>query len=177
MTSSNKRKLIVNWLPEKMTDEDLLNLFAPFGIIEHCNLVRNSEKKSLCYGFVTFEDESDAKNAAEALDQLNLPNFNKVIKVSPNSVICLSILLTKYDLRIRSVLRVPKMRNTKILQFMYRDCQKAIPKRASKMSSSNMEMFCSHESLKIKLRVDLEITRMDLCRLKKNQRQYTQFEK
>ncbi|XP_072778572.1 ELAV-like protein 2 isoform X6 [Taeniopygia guttata] len=80
-TEDSKTNLIVNYLPQNMTQEELKSLFGSIGEIESCKLVRDKiTGPSLGYGFVNYVDPKDAKKAVNTLNGLRLQT--KTIKVS-----------------------------------------------------------------------------------------------
>ncbi|XP_040214771.1 ELAV-like protein 2 isoform X10 [Rana temporaria] len=82
-TEDSKTNLIVNYLPQNMTQEELKSLFGSIGEIESCKLVRDKitvEGQSLGYGFVNYIDPKDAEKAINTLNGLRLQT--KTIKVS-----------------------------------------------------------------------------------------------
>ncbi|XP_019334850.1 ELAV-like protein 4 isoform X2 [Alligator mississippiensis] len=102
-TDDSKTNLIVNYLPQNMTQEEFRSLFGSIGEIESCKLVRDkitdpeltktegrkgtgksSQKsvggQSLGYGFVNYIDPKDAEKAINTLNGLRLQT--KTIKVS-----------------------------------------------------------------------------------------------
>lgn len=108
-TDDSKTNLIVNYLPQNMTQEEFKSLFGSIGEIESCKLVRDkitgntihltSEKQTLAskqkrvkcifiyvipgqslgYGFVNYVDPNDADKAINTLNGLKLQT--KTIKV------------------------------------------------------------------------------------------------
>ncbi|KAL4641518.1 ELAV-like protein 2 isoform X1 [Arapaima gigas] len=95
----SKTNLIVNYLPQNMTQEELKSLFGSIGEIESCKLVRDKITElcedpsvanahlvlspvgqSLGYGFVNYVDPKDAEKAINTLNGLRLQT--KTIKVS-----------------------------------------------------------------------------------------------
>ncbi|XP_061525181.1 ELAV-like protein 2 isoform X7 [Phyllopteryx taeniolatus] len=77
----SKTNLIVNYLPQNMTQEELKSLFGSIGEIESCKLVRDKiTGQSLGYGFVNYVDAKDAEKAINTLNGLRLQT--KTIKVS-----------------------------------------------------------------------------------------------
>lgn len=73
--------LIINYLPESTTQDDLYTMFEAFGKIDSCKLIRHRTLgHSLGYGFVKFEKHEDASNAIEALNGLMMKS--KKLKVS-----------------------------------------------------------------------------------------------
>ncbi|XP_052827082.1 ELAV-like protein 1 isoform X5 [Octopus bimaculoides] len=94
----SKTNLIVNYLPQTMTQEEIRSLFASIGEVESCKLIRDKPTamntlrqndldqglpetgQSLGYGFVNYKYPSDAEKAINTLNGLRLQN--KTIKVS-----------------------------------------------------------------------------------------------
>ncbi|XP_034439443.1 ELAV-like protein 4 isoform X3 [Hippoglossus hippoglossus] len=100
----SKTNLIVNYLPQNMTQEEFRSLFGSIGEIESCKLVRDKitehqtggqaveiiepfaesgktkQGQSLGYGFVNYIDPKDAEKAINTLNGLRLQT--KTIKVS-----------------------------------------------------------------------------------------------
>ncbi|OCT59335.1 hypothetical protein XELAEV_18000756mg [Xenopus laevis] len=77
----SKTNLIVNYLPQNMTQEEFKSLFGSIGEIESCKLVRDKiTGQSLGYGFVNYVDPNDADKAINTLNGLKLQT--KTIKVS-----------------------------------------------------------------------------------------------
>uniref|UniRef100_A0A8C5QF88 ELAV-like protein n=1 Tax=Leptobrachium leishanense TaxID=445787 RepID=A0A8C5QF88_9ANUR len=88
----SKTNLIVNYLPQNMTQEEFKSLFGSIGDIESCKLVRDKitglkwlssegvNGQSLGYGFVNYVDPNDADKAINTLNGLKLQT--KTIKVS-----------------------------------------------------------------------------------------------
>ncbi|XP_033218665.1 ELAV-like protein 1 isoform X6 [Belonocnema kinseyi] len=85
----SKTNLIVNYLPQTMTQEEIRSLFSSIGEVESCKLIRdkltgnlleNLNSQSLGYGFVNYHRPEDAEKAINTLNGLRLQN--KTIKVS-----------------------------------------------------------------------------------------------
>ncbi|XP_019867428.1 ELAV-like protein 3 isoform X1 [Aethina tumida] len=91
----SKTNLIVNYLPQTMTQEEIRSLFSSIGEVESCKLIRDkvtenspiisklangTEGQSLGYGFVNYHRPEDAEKAINTLNGLRLQN--KTIKVS-----------------------------------------------------------------------------------------------
>nr|CDJ89932.1 RNA recognition motif domain containing protein [Haemonchus contortus] len=77
----SKTNLIINYLPQGMTQEEVRSLFSSVGEIESCKLVRDKMTgQSLGYGFVNYCRENDALKAVSSFNGLRLQN--KTIKVS-----------------------------------------------------------------------------------------------
>uniref|UniRef100_A0A668RWB9 RRM domain-containing protein n=1 Tax=Oreochromis aureus TaxID=47969 RepID=A0A668RWB9_OREAU len=69
----SKTNLIVNYLPQNMTQEEFRSLFGSIGEIESCKLVRDKiTGQSLGYGFVNYIDPKDAEKAINTLNGLRL---------------------------------------------------------------------------------------------------------
>jgi ELAV like protein 2/3/4 len=77
----SRTNLIVNYLPQTMSQDDIRSLFSSMGEIENCKLIRDkSTGQSLGYGFVNYKHIEHARKAIESLNGLRL--HNKTIKVS-----------------------------------------------------------------------------------------------
>jgi RNA recognition motif-containing protein len=73
--------LIVNYLPQTMTEIELRTLFEKIDYVERCKLITNRwNNQSLCYGFVKYAKVESADLAIKSLNGLKLEN--KIIKVS-----------------------------------------------------------------------------------------------
>uniref|UniRef100_A0A8C4QBD8 ELAV-like protein n=1 Tax=Eptatretus burgeri TaxID=7764 RepID=A0A8C4QBD8_EPTBU len=80
-SEDSKTNLIVNYLPQTMTQEEMRSLFGSIGEIESCKLIRDKiTGQSLGYGFVNYVDPKDAEKAISTLNGLRLQT--KTIKVS-----------------------------------------------------------------------------------------------
>merc|ERR1711963_1132574 len=76
-----KTNLIVNYLPQTMTQEEIRSLFSSIGEVESCKLIRDKVTgQSLGYGFVNYHRQEDAAKSIQTLNGLRLQN--KTIKVS-----------------------------------------------------------------------------------------------
>ncbi|CAF3519043.1 unnamed protein product [Rotaria sp. Silwood1] len=76
-----RTNLIINYLPQTMTQDEIKDLFGSIGAIESCKLVRDKTTgQSLGYGFVNFIRTEDAEKAVTTMNGLRLQN--KTIKVS-----------------------------------------------------------------------------------------------
>lgn len=94
LSNENRTNLIVNYLPQSMTEEEIKSLFSSVGEVESVKLVRDKNitfpinplnpnavrGQSLGYGFVNYRRHQDAEQAVNVLNGLRLQN--KVIKVS-----------------------------------------------------------------------------------------------
>lgn len=88
--NESKTNLIVNYLPQTFTYDDLKALFGRYGKLESCKLVFDKlSGQSLCYGFVNFVNIEDADKAYRELNGVKLQN--KQIKVSFARPSCESI--------------------------------------------------------------------------------------
>ncbi|KRT84773.1 RNA binding protein [Oryctes borbonicus] len=77
----DKTKLIVNYIPQYTTEEDLAIIFSQIGPIENIRIMKNLRTGySYGYGFVKYLKPEDAAKAIEALSGLNYRN--KRLKVS-----------------------------------------------------------------------------------------------
>lgn len=80
-SEDSKTNLIVNYLPQTMTQEEIRSLFSSIGEVESCKLIRDKVTgQSLGYGFVNYVRFEDADKAINTLNGLRLQN--KTIKVS-----------------------------------------------------------------------------------------------
>ncbi|XP_034530486.1 ELAV-like protein 1 isoform X1 [Notolabrus celidotus] len=76
-----RTNLIVNYLPQSMSQDELRSLFSSVGDVESAKLIRDKVAgHSLGYGFVNFVNPSDAERAISTLNGLRLQS--KTIKVS-----------------------------------------------------------------------------------------------
>ncbi|XP_026827545.1 ELAV-like protein 2 isoform X10 [Ooceraea biroi] len=77
----SKTNLIVNYLPQSMSQDEIRSLFSSIGEVESCKLIRDKlSGQSLGYGFVNYHRPEDAEKAINTLNGLRLQN--KTIKVS-----------------------------------------------------------------------------------------------
>lgn len=77
----NQTNLIVNYLPQSMTQQEVRRLFSSAGQLDACKLVKDRRTgQSLGYAFVKYKCSSDAKKAVKSFNKLRLEN--KIIKVS-----------------------------------------------------------------------------------------------
>uniref|UniRef100_A0A915AAJ1 RRM domain-containing protein n=1 Tax=Parascaris univalens TaxID=6257 RepID=A0A915AAJ1_PARUN len=80
-SGESKTNLIINYLPQTMSQEEVRSLFSSMGEIDSCKLVRDKiTGQSLGYGFVNYVRQEDAFKAVSTLNGLRLQN--KTIKVS-----------------------------------------------------------------------------------------------
>jgi len=63
-----RTNIIVNYLPQDMTQEEFAKFFERIGFIESVALMKNSDGSSKCYGFVKFEHPIDAELAVNTFD-------------------------------------------------------------------------------------------------------------
>lgn len=79
--SNGRTNLIVNYLPQSMSQEDLCSLFSSVGEVQTAKLIRDKVAgNSLGYGFVNFVNPNDAERAINTLNGLRLQS--KTLKVS-----------------------------------------------------------------------------------------------
>uniref|UniRef100_A0A8C2CFK7 ELAV-like protein n=1 Tax=Cyprinus carpio TaxID=7962 RepID=A0A8C2CFK7_CYPCA len=79
--SDAKTNLIINYLPQNMSQEELRSLFSSIGEVESAKLIRDKMAgHSLGYGFVNYVNPNDAERAINTLNGLRLQS--KTIKVS-----------------------------------------------------------------------------------------------
>ena len=78
---TDNNNLIVNYLPQSMTEEEIGKLFSSVGEVRECKLIRDKiSKHSMGYAFVNYQTPEDAQKAIGTLDKLRLQD--KTIKVS-----------------------------------------------------------------------------------------------
>ncbi|RNA35172.1 ELAV 3 isoform X8 [Brachionus plicatilis] len=76
-----KTNLIVNYLPQNMTQDEIKALFSSIGPVESCKLIKDKlTGQSLGYAFVNYQIQGDAEKAVNTLNGMRLQN--KTIKVS-----------------------------------------------------------------------------------------------
>lgn len=81
MAAINKKTLIVNYLPQSLTDVEFQTMFSSVGQLVSSKIVRErSTGYSYGFGFVEYATEMDAANAIQAMNGIQLQN--KVIKVA-----------------------------------------------------------------------------------------------
>ena len=77
----DRTNLIINYLPQNMSDMELYSLFAECGSIQSAKIMRDkSSGYSFGYGFVQYEDPRAASAAIETLNGMQVAP-NKRIKV------------------------------------------------------------------------------------------------
>ncbi|KAI3383745.1 hypothetical protein SNEBB_002908 [Seison nebaliae] len=87
---SDKTNLIVNYLPQNFSQDDMKNIFGNLGELRSCKLIRDkTTNQSLGYGFVNYMKHSEAEFAINSLNGVKI--YNKVIKVSYARPSCESI--------------------------------------------------------------------------------------
>lgn len=68
----DKTKLIVNYIPQFATEEDLAQLFAPIGKVENIKIMRDFKTGySFGFGFVKYFKPEDALKAIETLNGIS----------------------------------------------------------------------------------------------------------
>merc|ERR1719348_2793150 len=65
----SKTNLIVNYLPQTMSQDEIRSLFSSIGELESCKLIRDKPTgQSLGYGFVNYKRAEDAEKAINTLN-------------------------------------------------------------------------------------------------------------
>lgn len=119
----NRTNLIVNYLPQTMSQEEMRALFAKIGKLASCKLIRDKVTgQSLGYGFVNYVDPTDAERAIQSLNKMRL--HNKTIKVSLARPSCESIKGANLY-----ICGLPKSMTEKELEALFRPCGKIITSR------------------------------------------------
>ncbi len=73
--------LIVNYLPQSMTEEEFKALFSAIGFVDSCKLIKDKTSSvSLGYGFINYRNEFDAHKAIEQFNGYTMEA--KTLKVS-----------------------------------------------------------------------------------------------
>ena len=81
MEDNSRTNLIVNYLPQSMTQEEIRGMFASIGPVESCKLIRDKNTgQSLAYAFVNYVNAADATTAIESIN--GMEKQGKVVKVS-----------------------------------------------------------------------------------------------
>ena len=79
--SKTSTNLIVNYLPQTLTEDGLKNMFSALGNVQSCKLIKDKVTgDSLGYGFINYATTTEAEKAIQAMN--GLPLNNKIIKVS-----------------------------------------------------------------------------------------------
>uniref|UniRef100_A0A1B6KK18 RRM domain-containing protein n=1 Tax=Graphocephala atropunctata TaxID=36148 RepID=A0A1B6KK18_9HEMI len=79
--SNKSSNLIVNYLPQNMTDRELYSMFVTIGPVESCRVMKDFKTGySYGFGFVNYNHPVDAERAIQQLNGQEI--FNKRIKVS-----------------------------------------------------------------------------------------------
>ncbi|KAL2504257.1 Polyadenylate-binding protein 8 [Abeliophyllum distichum] len=68
LSNTKFNNVYVKNLAESTTDDDLKKTFGEYGAITSAVVMRDSDGKSKCFGFVNFENADDAAQAVEALN-------------------------------------------------------------------------------------------------------------
>eukprot|EP01084_Bolivina_argentea_P127657 225713_1 len=81
--STDKCNLVINYIPQTMSEGTLATLFSPYGVLERCKIVVDLETRpwrSRGFGFVKYEKQISAQMAMKALNGYELNG--KRLKVS-----------------------------------------------------------------------------------------------
>jgi len=79
-TERSQTNLIVNYLPEDVTQAEITSMFSQCGRIESCHIVRDFQHQCSGYCFINFQLPDSAAKAIERLDKYKLRG--KMLKVS-----------------------------------------------------------------------------------------------
>jgi RNA recognition motif-containing protein len=72
--------IYVGNLASDVTEEDLMNLFSPFGQVKEAKIIRDMfSQDSRGFGFVEMPGQTDAQNAIKDLNNQNLKGKNLVV--------------------------------------------------------------------------------------------------
>ncbi|KAG2375182.1 hypothetical protein C9374_010186 [Naegleria lovaniensis] len=76
--------VFVKYLPQHFTDQDLRELFKPYGEIVTCHVMTDKQRDnvSLGFGFVRFSSESEAQAAINGLNEKPIENKRLLCKLS-----------------------------------------------------------------------------------------------
>lgn len=81
MSSSQQTNLIINYLPQSLTDEEFRSMFLSIGPIKNAKIIRDKPTGySYGFGFIDYQSPTDAQRAIESLNGLQLQN--KKMKVA-----------------------------------------------------------------------------------------------
>ena len=73
--------LIVNYLPQSMSEEEFKSIFSSVGVVDSCKLIKDKTSGvSLGYGFINYRNELDAHKAIEEFNGYMMES--KTLKVS-----------------------------------------------------------------------------------------------
>ncbi|KAG8267328.1 hypothetical protein J6590_053779 [Homalodisca vitripennis] len=79
--ANKSSNLIVNYLPQNMTDRELYSMFVTIGPVVSCRVMKDFKTGySYGFGFVNYSRPDDAERAIQQLNGQEI--FNKRIKVS-----------------------------------------------------------------------------------------------
>lgn len=69
LSFDDRCNLIVNYLPQSITEERMRNMFSPFGTLESCKLMIDKHtKQSLGYGFVRYVNPDSSQKAIDSMN-------------------------------------------------------------------------------------------------------------
>lgn len=81
MQEESQTNLIINYLPQTLTDDEFKSMFISIGPVKNCKIVRDKNTHySYGFGFVDYYNPTDATQAIQTLNGLQLQN--KRIKVA-----------------------------------------------------------------------------------------------
>ena len=80
---SQNKKLYVGSLPYSLTEEELKDIFTPFGAVVSSRIITDKMTgKSKGFGFVEMENADDAKKAIEAVNNTELGGRTLVVSIA-----------------------------------------------------------------------------------------------
>ena len=76
-----EKRIYVGNLPFSTTQEELKNMFVPYGNIEEATVITNKfSGRSKGFGFVTFSDESSVEKAISEMNKKNVEGREIIVK-------------------------------------------------------------------------------------------------
>ena len=82
INSNDNKKIYINNLPEKYSEEELTKLCSEYGKVEYCNIFQDNICKN--FGIVQFSSESEAKNVLNLLNEKEINGKKLLAKLFQN---------------------------------------------------------------------------------------------